>query len=166
MSSAKRFRSLIGGCWPRAPTSNTSISVESLVDITETCKGVIYVDYLNVEILEKRLERNKEERILLEGLLQHLKTLHRFDGAEQLPLTKQVPAANSINGRISFPNGLRQVLQRADGKPMKATEIWAQMKALGVVSNAQRPMSFISLHAKKHPQIEALGKNIFRWIGD
>ena len=130
------------------------------------------MDYLNVEIVEKRLERNREERKLLEGLLADLKLLQKFDGAEQLPLAtglqtaSRLPTANRMKGKISFPNGLRQVLQRVDGKPMKAAEIWKQMEALGVVSNAKKPESFISLIARKEPNVEAMGENTFRWTGD
>ena len=75
--------------------------------------------------------------------------------------------SNKPKGTISYPEGLRQTLRQAGGKPMKAAEIWKGMEKLGVKSDAKKPSSFIGLHAKRlHEQIETMGGGTFQWIGN
>ena len=124
------------------------------------------MEVVNLENIQARLARNEEEHKLLKGLLQQWEDLKRFDGALQLPLIPAKPTANGIKGSMSFPNGMAKVLEEAGGKPMRAEEIWQQMRVIGVVSQAKKPDSFVSLHAKKNPKIESMGKNTFRWVGD
>ena len=123
------------------------------------------MDSVRIESVKKRLAQIEEERKVLNRFLEAWDELLKLDGVGQLPLNLEATTKNGTNGKISFPNGLRQVLQRANGKPMKAADIWKQMQALGVVSNARKPESFISLNAKNTADIEALGHNTFRWRG-
>ena len=124
------------------------------------------MDTINIEAIRKRLDEIERERAGLTSILEGWEVVKTLKSTQQLPLTIPVPTANGTSGRISFPNGLRQVLQRAGGNPMQAADIWNEMQALGVVSNAKRPQNYISLNAKQNPNIEALGHNTFRWIGD
>ena len=122
---------------------------------------------VNMEGIRQRLERNEKEREILNDLLRRSEALQQFDG-EQPVMDIPIPVVpNKPKGTISYPEGLRQVLQQAGGKPMKAAEIWEGMQALGVKSDAKKPPSFIGLHATKFPeQIERMGSGTFRWIGD
>ena len=121
------------------------------------------MDSVSIEAVKKRLAQIEEERKVLNRYLEAWGDLLKLKGVGQLPLHLEAITNHGTNGKISFPNGLRQVLQRANGKSMKATDIWEQMQALGVVSNAKKPESFISLNAKRIVDIEALGHNTFRW---
>lgn len=123
---------------------------------------------VNIEAIRQRLARNEKERELLNDLLRRSEDLQQFDGVEQLVMDIATPVVpNKPKGTISYPEGLREVLRQAGGKPMKAAEMWEEMQKLGVKSDAKRPSSFISLHAQKQPeQIETMGGGTFRWIGD
>ena len=119
---------------------------------------------MNIEAIRQRLARNEKERELLNDLLRRSEALQQFDGVEHIATPV---VSNKPKGTISYPEGLRQVLRHAGGKPMKAAEIWEGMQKLGVKSNAKKPSSFISLHARRLPeQIETMGGGTFRWIGD
>ena len=124
------------------------------------------MDNVSIESVKRRVAQIDEERKVLSRFLEAWDNVLKLDGVGQLPLNMGATTKNGTNGKISFPDGIRQVLQRANGNPMKARAIWEQMQALGVVSNAKKPESFISLNAKRMASIEALGHNTFRWCSD
>ena len=126
------------------------------------------MEIVNIEAVRQRLARNEKERELLNDLLRRSEALQQFDGAEQLEMDIETPVGhNKPKGTISYPEGLRQVLRLASGKPMKAAEIWEGMQKLGVKSDAKQPSSFISLHAKRlSEQILTMSGGTFQWRGD
>ena len=87
------------------------------------------MDSVSIEAVKKRLAQIEEERKVLNRYVEAWDDLLKLEGVGQLPLNMGDTTRNGTNGKISFPNGLRQVLQRANGKPMKATDIWEQMQA-------------------------------------
>ena len=68
-------------------------------------------------------------------------------------------------GSVSFRNGIVEVLRQARGESLVDTEIWTRMQAIGVQSDAKRPIGFIGLTAKRVPEVEKLDAHTFRWIG-
>ena len=67
------------------------------------------------------------------------------------------------NGSISFRKGFMAVLEQARGEALIDTEIWRRMQEMGVISNAQRPLGFIGLTAKRVPSAEKVAARTWRW---
>ena len=172
MSARHDSRLWVGGQWPRAPpirlTSSLSYFTRFVNSLQVGEKGrVTSMQLVNIEAIRERIARNEEERVVLDDLLHDAERLQQFDGVQQ-PTLDVGPRviANEPKGSVSYPEGLRLALQQAQGRPMKAAEVWAEMEKLGVRSDAKRPQSYVSLNVKKFPdEIESMGNGTFRWIG-
>ena len=119
---------------------------------------------MNIEELRAKLDRNEEERKVLNEFFRAYDALESFYGGNQLSL--QVETTRD-RGSVGFPTGLRAVLKAADGKPLATTEIWDRMQQFGVRSKSKRPRGLIALNANKYPgEIEKVEPGVYRWIGD
>ena len=116
----------------------------------------------HMQEIRDELGRIERQREALNDILQGYETWFQLPGAQQLEMNVKVP---NRKGTMSFPKGLKMVLQQADGEALMDTEIWERMRRVGVHSNAKNPVNFVSLHSNRAPEIEKVATRTYRWVG-
>lgn len=125
-----------------------------------------------LEALQAELARNEEERGHLLSAVKSFEGLLRVYGASngkstQLAMPIQQPGrGGKPKGTISFRKGMAKALRDARGESLVDTEIWARMKALGVVSEATNPIGFVNLTGRRITEAERVKSGTWRWAGD
>ena len=120
-----------------------------------------------MESIRAELTRMEQECMALKAMLDGYEAWFRVnsesDGTQQLEMSVDSHGRRP-KGAISFRKGFAEVLRQARGEPLIDTEIWTRMQALGVQSDAKRPVGFIGLTAKRVAEVEKLDAHTFRWI--
>ena len=80
--------------------------------------------------------------------------VYRLKGSNEIStktvhLHEKHPRENKMKGMMSFPIGLKKVLQDAHGVALNNDLIWERMQTLGVISTAKNPSTWIDIHAKR-----------------
>jgi hypothetical protein len=121
-----------------------------------------------MEDVREALNHIDQDREALETILKGYEAWFRVNPSNgsnpQAQLSLGMPGrGGGPTGSISFKKGFIAVLEQARGEALIDTEIWRRMQEMGVVSNAQRPLGFIGLTAKRVPDAEKVAARTWRW---